>query len=133
MPWQLEHVLGATCQLHDIEQVQRTGNDGARDLAVAATNPGPVPCHVERLAHRVARGLGRAVQSWRIVRQGRAVPKEIGRDVGSRSRVGQPVHAIRVEGEMQPVGVPVPAAVRAALEARIAAFGAQHGEPLGLE
>src|SRR6266480_7416894 len=45
----------------------------------------------------------------------------------------QPVHAIGMQGEMQPVGVPVSAPGRAALEAGIAIARAQHGETLRLE
>src|SRR5436309_7448296 len=61
VPWQLEHVLGATRQVHDIEQVPRPGNDRARDLLVAAANPGPLARRAECPAHRAARSLGRAV------------------------------------------------------------------------
>src|SRR5205823_2887091 len=52
VPWQLEHVLGATRQVHHIEQVPRPGNERARDLLVAAANPGPLAHRVECLAHR---------------------------------------------------------------------------------
>src|SRR5216117_4596682 len=71
VPWQLEHVLATARQLYHIEQVRGAGNDGARDLAVAATNPGPLARGVERLAHRGPQGLGRAVQPGGIMRQGR--------------------------------------------------------------
>src|SRR6266851_3044657 len=67
------------------------------------------------------------------MRQGRSIPKEVARDVGPRSRVGQPVHAIGMQGEMQPVGVPVSTPERAALEAGITIAGAQHRETLRLE
>ena len=135
VPWQLEHVFGTTRQLHHIEQVSRAGHEGACDLAVAPANPGPLARGVERLAHRVARRLGHAVQSWRVVGQRRPVPEKVARDIRSGSRIGQPVNAIRVEREMQPVGVPVPATVWATLETRIAASPgrAQHGEALRFE
>src|SRR3989442_13176034 len=93
-----EQVLATARQLYHIEQVRSAGNDGARDLAVAATNPGPLARGVERLAHRGAQGLGRAVQPWSIMRQGRSIPKEVARDVGPRSGGGQPVHAIAMQG-----------------------------------
>src|SRR4029077_18296238 len=49
MPWQLEQVLATARQLYHIEQVRGAGDDCARDLAVAAPNPGPLARGVERL------------------------------------------------------------------------------------
>src|SRR6266511_451349 len=135
MPRQLDDALSAARELDHVEHVPRTRYDGARHVPVAAPGPGPVTSRVERFARRVAlllpERLGRAVQPGRVVGQRRAVPKEIARHVGPRARIGEPMHPIGVEREVQAGGMAVPAPQGTALEAHVArpSGGAQHGEP----
>src|SRR5439155_14470253 len=108
-----------------------------RDLPVATAHPGPFTLHVERLAGSVAGRLRDPVETGRVVRERRAVPEEIARDVGARAEIREPVHAVRVQREVQPVRVAVAPAELPALEADVPApappTGAQHGESLRLE
>src|SRR2546422_4803442 len=101
--------------------------------AVAPPSPGPIAANVERQAVRITRGLRAAVEARRVVGQRRAIPEEVVGDVGPGPKVGQPVDAVRVEREVQPVGVPMSSARGAALETHIALACPQDREPLGVE
>ena len=132
VPRQLEQMILATRQLDDVEQVRWAGHHCAGDIAVAAARPAPVARRVEGLTHGVP-PAGRTVQPRRVVCQGRAVPQEITRHVRPGADVGEPVHTVSVERQMQPVRVPVPAAEWAALQAHVALPRTQHRKALRIE
>ena len=99
-----------------VETCVSPGDDGTRDLPVATAHPGPFTLHVECLAGSVAGRLRDPVETGRVVRERRAVPEEIARDVGARAEIREPVHAVRVQREVQPVRVAVAPAELPALE-----------------
>src|SRR3989454_7040673 len=120
MPRQLDQVRLLPRQVGDVHHVGGPRQDGAPQLAVAPPSPGKIAANVERQAVRIPWGLRAAVEAGRVVGQGRAIPEEVVGDVGSGPEVGQPVDAVRVEREVQPVGVPMSAARGAALETHVA-------------
>ena len=66
-------------------------------------------------------GLRATVEPWRVVGQRRAIPEQIAASRTSRCRDRRSQWcAVGVQREVQPVGMPVAAAVAAALEARVA-------------
>jgi len=95
--------------------------------------PRPVPAIVEADAGRVPRRLGFPIQSRSIVRQRRAVPEEIVRDIGPGAGIRKPVDAISVQCELEAIGMTMTPAVRTAFETHIAAVVAQHRQALALE
>ena len=133
MPRQLDQVRLLPRQVGDVHHVGGPRQDGAPQLAVAPPSPGKIAANVERQAVRIPWGLRAAVEAGRVVGQGRAIPEEVVGDVGSGPEVGQPVDAVRVEREVQPVGVPVATTRGAALEAHVAVARPQDREPLGVE
>src|SRR5439155_17336832 len=123
MPGELEQMIAAASELHHVEHVRWARDEGAREVAVAPPNPGPLARSVPRLAHRIARRLRRPVEPGRVVRQGRAIPEQVARDVAAGAGVREPAHAAGVQGEMQAVRMSMPAAELAALEAHVAIVG----------
>src|SRR5258705_7732257 len=96
-------------------------------------HPRPVSLVVEALATGVAGWLGFAIQAWRIMRQCRTIPEQIARDVRARAGIGKPVDAVRVQRQLQPIGMAVSPALRPALETHVSAVAAQDRQALALE
>ena len=129
MPGQLEQPVLGPAQLDGVEQVS-AGDERAGDLAPASAGPTPSLADVEGLAQRGVRRLRMAVEPRRVVRERGAVPEEILADVRPGARIGEPMMPVRVERQVQAVGMTVAAAESAALEARIAGAVAQDREAL---
>ena len=133
MPRQLEQLLLAGREHRHVHDVGRTRHHHPQQIVEPPTHPRPLPVVVEALATGVAGWLGFAIQTRRVVRQCRTIPEQIARDVRARARIGKPVDAVRVQHQLQPVGMAVSPALRPALETYVSAVAAQDRQALALE
>src|SRR3954468_612064 len=78
-------------------------------------------------------GLRLPTQARRVVGESGAVPEQVAGDIRPGAEVWKPVLTLRVDQQIQPVGMTVSSAQGAALEADIAVAAPQNGKTLTLQ
>ena len=125
------HVMGfGGLDLEDVHEERRPCHQRAGYASRPAAAPRPALARVERRAPGVLAAGVLSVPERGVVGERGAIPGEQRHHVRAGPLVGEPGHPARVDGEVQAVGVPVPADGGAALEARVAFARAEDGEPL---
>ncbi len=133
MPRQLEQVFFLPAEHRHVDEIGGPRRHHTSEGVESPLDPRPLTLVVEALAAGVARRLRCSIQARGVVCQRRTVPEQIVRDVRARARVRKPVHAVRMQHQLQPVGMAVTAALRTALETHVAAAPPEHRQALALE
>ncbi len=133
MPRQPDDVFVRATEHQDVDDVGRAGGDHSRQAIKAPTHPCPLRAVVEALDAGPAARLRLPVEERGVVRQGGAIPKKITRDVLPCAGIGQPIHSVSVQRQLQAVRMAVAPALRATFETHVAIAGSQHGKTLALQ